>query len=410
MSFVESEKRQSMRATIALYDAYAGFEGCGRALLDIADRLDPSRFEPGVTFTRDGELLAVARQRGHRVAIVEPPSRLLQYDQALVSGGWSSGPATGLAVYRYARKLRRWFRANEVRLLHCNQTRATLQAGLGGKLAGIPVVWGVRIQQRLPTLARRFAHWCSDAVAPIAASCLDGLCESDGLRDRVTEIPLGVDCRVFGPTTGSASAPPDIPAGEGRPVVVMVGCLHPRKRHDLLIEATPLIAREVPDVRVVIVGGTVEDMGDEYLNTLLQRRAELGLEDHVILTGRREDVPAILRHCDVFVLPSDQEGLPGAVLEAMATGKPCVVSPPAAAAIEDETTGLVIPQNDPRALAAAVVRLLKDGSLATRLGQAARARVVARYSLDAMVQRYAELYEGLLTATGRAAAGGRASP
>jgi len=71
---------------------------------------------------------------------------------------------------------------------------------------------------------------------------------------------------------------------------------------------------------------------------------------------------------------------------------------------------LVIPQNDPQALGAAVVRLLKDRSLATRLGQAARARVVARYSLDAMVQRYAELYEGLLGATGRAGVGERASP
>lgn len=385
-----------MRHTVAFYDAYAGFEGCGRALLDIVDRLDPERFDPVVVCPRDGDLVSVAAERGHRVAILPPPRRLLQYGQALLYRPWVSLPQTGMAVWLHAAKLQRWLRANGVRLLHCNQTRAVLQAGLGGRLARIPVVWGVRITQSLPRPARRFAAWCADAVVPITMGCLNGLCDGESLSRKVTEIPLGVDCERFGPATEHCPLPSDLSIREGRPLVLMVGCLHPRKRHDILLEATPTIVREVPDVQVLFAGGPPEDMGDGYLQALVRRRAELGLGDHVVFAGRREDIPDLLRCCDVFVLPSDQEGLPGAVLEAMATGKPCVVTPPAAASVEPGKTGVVVGQDDPEALAEAVVRLLKDREMASQLGRAARHRVVRQYSLEATVARYAELYNRML--------------
>jgi glycosyltransferase involved in cell wall biosynthesis len=181
----------------------------------------------------------------------------------------------------------------------------------------------------------------------------------------------------------------------------MVGGLHPRKRHDLLIEAAPHVLEHVPEARFVIVGGGFEDVGAEYEAGLKQRAADLGLAERVVFTGRRDDVPAILRVCDLFVLPSDQEGLPGSVLEAMATGKPCVVTPAAAAPVVDGTTGLVVPPNDPQALADAIVRILHDGELAEAMGRAGRERAVEAYSLEATVRQYEALYERLVPATGR---------
>ncbi|GAI73860.1 unnamed protein product, partial [marine sediment metagenome] len=105
--------------------------------------------------------------------------------------------------------------------------------------------------------------------------------------------------------------------------------------------------------------------------------------------------------CDVFVLPSRQEGFAGAVLEAMAAQRPVVVTPAAAAGVEEGRVGRIVPVDDPEALADAVLELLRDRARARRMGQAGRQHVVAHYSLDLMVRRYEEVYWELLTRGGR---------
>jgi glycosyltransferase involved in cell wall biosynthesis len=116
----------------------------------------------------------------------------------------------------------------------------------------------------------------------------------------------------------------------------------------------------------------------------------------VTLLGRREDMPELLAACDVFVLASRQEGSPAAVLEAMATGRPVVVTPPAAAALSEEGLGLTVPLDDSDALAAAVIELLDDGSRAAAMGSAAREHVAAHHSVEVMVRGYEEVYTELL--------------
>ncbi|MBM3499326.1 MAG: glycosyltransferase family 4 protein, partial [Armatimonadetes bacterium] len=216
------------------------------------------------------------------------------------------------------------------------------------------------------------------------------------LRGKVGEIPLGVDTSRFAPPESAPPMPHGLHAQPGDRLVLMVGGLHPRKRHDLLIEAAPHILARVPEAKLVIVGGPFEDVGPEYEAGLRERAAELGVKERVLFAGRRDDVPAILRVCEVFALPSDQEGLPGSVLEAMATGKPCVVTPVAAAPVLDGDTGLVVPHSDAPALAEAITRLLQDRGLAAAMGRAARQRAVDAHSLEATVRRYEELYEKLI--------------
>jgi len=109
----------------------------------------------------------------------------------------------------------------------------------------------------------------------------------------------------------------------------------------------------------------------------------------------------MLATCDVFVLPSRQEGFAGAVLEAMAAERPVVVTPPAAAGVEEGRVGRIVPVDNPEALADAVLELLGDRPRARRMGQAGRQHVVAHYSLDPMVRRYEEVYWELLTRGGR---------
>jgi glycosyltransferase involved in cell wall biosynthesis len=390
-----------MLVRIAVYDAFALLEGSGRAMLDVLGLLDRERFDPVIVCPREGELITAARVRGYEAHVVAPTGALRQYNKALLSGGAAALPAMGWSLLHHGLQMRRWLRAEHIDVLHCNQTRAALQAGLGARLAGIPMVWVVRIKERLPAMATRLAGQCASAVVALAPSCMEDFANAGRLCSKVTEIPLGVDTSRFAPAAGTPPVPHGLHLAPSDRVVLMVGGLHPRKRHDLLIEAAPHVLEHVPEARFVIVGGGFEDVGAEYEAGLKQRAADLGLAERVVFTGRRDDVPAILRVCDLFVLPSDQEGLPGSVLEAMATGKPCVVTPAAAAPVVDGTTGLVVPPNDPQALADAIVRILHDGELAEAMGRAGRERAVEAYSLEATVRQYEALYERLVPATGR---------
>jgi glycosyltransferase involved in cell wall biosynthesis len=121
---------------------------------------------------------------------------------------------------------------------------------------------------------------------------------------------------------------------------------------------------------------------------------DLGLDDRVVLAGMRRDARAIVGAADVFVMSSRSEGLPLAALEALAAGTPVVAAAVRGVRelLDDGENALLVPPDDPQALAAAVRRVLDDRALAGRLVQAGRA-VAARHSDEAMVQRYLALYD-----------------
>ncbi|MBI1826618.1 MAG: glycosyltransferase [Planctomycetes bacterium] len=122
--------------------------------------------------------------------------------------------------------------------------------------------------------------------------------------------------------------------------------------------------------------------------------ASLQLKDRVMLLGARQDVPSLLKACDLFVFPSRTEGLPNALLEAMAAGCPIITTdvPGCRDLITPETTGLIVPYGDTSNLASAMLRLLTDQALAQSLGQAAAKSVSADWSIDATWNGYAAIY------------------
>lgn len=175
------------------------------------------------------------------------------------------------------------------------------------------------------------------------------------------------------------------------PVVATVANFRHEKGHEYLLRAAELVRRSVPDVRFVLVGqGPLEGQ--------VRREAErLELGDTVIFTGYREDVLRLTAAVDVFALSSLYEGLSIALIEAMALGKPPVVTRVGGLAelVEDRRHGLLVPPEDPPALAAGIVSLLQDPALAHRLGQAARRRA-ADFDIRTTLQRMEEVYAELL--------------
>ena len=127
----------------------------------------------------------------------------------------------------------------------------------------------------------------------------------------------------------------------------------------------------------------------------------LHLEKHVLLPGFRDDVLALLKGFDVFVMCSETEGLGTSILDAMACGKPVVGTRTGGIpeVVEDGVTGLLVEPRDPQSLADAITTLLKDEALRTRMGAAGLARVREQFTVDRMVAGTLAVYEQVLGAT-----------
>jgi glycosyltransferase involved in cell wall biosynthesis len=175
----------------------------------------------------------------------------------------------------------------------------------------------------------------------------------------------------------------------GVPVIINVGALVGHKGQKFLIDAMPLVLREVPDAHLVIFGE-----GD--LRVPLEKQIKhLSLVKRVLLPGFREDVLSLVKSGDLFVMSSVTEGLGSAVLDAMAMGQ-AVVGTRAGGipeAVVHEETGLLVEPGDAKALAAAMVRLLKDAGLRKQYGEAGRQRVAEHFGVDRLVEGTLAVYE-----------------
>jgi L-malate glycosyltransferase len=171
-------------------------------------------------------------------------------------------------------------------------------------------------------------------------------------------------------------------------IVGNIAALVPHKGQKFLVDAAAIVVRELPETRFLILGE------GELRPALEQQIKHLHLSQHVVLAGFRADVLGVLKGLDVFVMSSVTEGLGTSLLDAMAAARPVVAT--RAGGIPEVVihgeTGLLAPPRDGRALADAIVQMLKDGPGRQRVAQAGFARVRERFSVERMVEQTLEVY------------------
>jgi glycosyltransferase involved in cell wall biosynthesis len=282
----------------------------------------------------------------------------------------------------YIRKLRRWLRSVRADVVHTHNSTALFYGALAGVAAGTPVRIatehdGVFPRSRRAAVSNRWlvASALTHTVA-VSEAVKTLWVESDGIdAERVQVIPNGVpDTRL------------DRTAHDGF-TIGTVGRLSTEKGADVLLRAFAELAKTRTDLRLILVGdGPARPEVEGEI-------AALGLRDRVELLGTRSDVPELLAGFDLFVLPSRREGLPLAILEAMAAGLPIVASKVGGIpeAISHGDQGLLVPPEDVGALAGAIDRLILEPDRRTALGRSARRRFEEHYELSKMVDRYEAL-------------------
>ncbi len=280
-----------------------------------------------------------------------------------------------------------------------------LGASLARKLGdrACPVVWNVR---------HSLDDWCGESAelrivirlgGAVSASTEAILFNSRVAADqhvrrgypahKARVIPNGVDCNQFRPDADLRRATrQQLGLDAGCVVIGMVARYHPVKDHATFLGAAQIVRARIPHSRFLLVGyGATRD--NPALAELLKKGQ---LDGSVLALGERQDIPALLNALDVYVSSSRAEGFPNAVVEAMACGVPCVVTDVGASRELVGETGIVVRPASEQDLAEAIIGIAaQSSSQRHELGEAARERIIRRYSMEQCISAYADLYASL---------------
>ena len=351
--------------------------GAERHLLEMWRRLDRTRFDVRI---------AVLKKEGAFTPQVEALG-LPVYDLGV---GRRLYDARGLRGLLRLVSVVREFRPD---IVHGYLFGANLFAAVAGRLCGVGVVVVAKrnvdaFETPRQIAIQRLAHRLATHVTAVSSEVALSSVALGVLRERVTVIENGVDIARFDGSSADGTGLGLPEHSVGVPLMGAVGCLAPRKDYGTLLHALRKLRERGHDFRMAIVG---EGPDRPMLEALA---VELGLADRVVFLGERSDVDQLLPAFSVFTLSSREEGIPNALLEAMAAARACVVTRVGgnAEVLEDGRTGWLVPPQDPAALAAALEEVLTHPEEASRRAKAARAAMISQRSIDAMVRRHETFY------------------
>jgi glycosyltransferase involved in cell wall biosynthesis len=310
-----------------------------------------------------------------------------------------------LAVFRLARI----FRDKGADLVHTHSSKAGIAGRLAARLAGVPAVvhtvhgWSFNDTQpawrrNLYILLERLAARYTDMLVTVSGNDRKaGIARRIGDEDSYRVIRSGIDIGSFRtPDRPAETVRRELGYGPDDILVGMIGNLKPQKGPLDFVRAAAEAHRRDRRIKFLLAG-------DGPLRAEAEALAkELEAADAIRLLGWRNDVVDLLHAVDIFLLTSLFEGLPRAVLQAMASGTPVIATAVDGTpeVVEHRLTGLLVPPGEPKAAAEAVLRMAGDESLRHRLVEAARKRLGSEFEIHGMVRNLDDLYLSLLEGDG----------
>jgi glycosyltransferase involved in cell wall biosynthesis len=378
------ESSPAPRHVLYLFDHLRNLDGgAERSLLKIVQMLPPDRYRASIaTFCRPADVCFLRH--------FPCPVHMLPLKR---SYGWRS--------LQVARLLRDIIQCEQVAVVQTFFASSDLWGGAVARLSGCPVLISSRrdmgFQRQLKhRIAYRLMGPMFDQVHTVSEAVRDYTIRQDRVPPgKVISIPNGVemdnlDCD-FDPGFRSRHGLQD-----ATHLIVDVGSVKAVKGYDVLVRAASIVCREFPRA-VFAIAGALQDQ--VYYNQLRELITRLGLERNIRFLGNIDPAFSLLQSSDVFCHLSRTDGLSNALLEAMASGLPCVLTRVGGnpEVVQDGRSGFLVSSNDPEESALRLIELLRDSEKRRSMGQCGRELISGRFTAGHMVNRLVELYDDLLS-------------
>lgn len=306
---------------------------------------------------------------------------------------------TTISLYRY-------FKKNNFSLLHTCLSNTNLHGRIAARLAGVPVIISEEqseYERYNPHLGvffkplNRFLSQFTDKIITCSEKTKEVIAKEENIpKDKFLVLHNVIDKDKFNSLSSKKKLMEEFGLSDKDIVIGYVATLTKRKGHVYLLEAFKILTGSFENLKLALVGdGSLKDELELWVS-------KNNLKDRVIFTGQRRDIAGILSTFSVFVSPAMFEAFGIVLIEAMYMGLPCVAFRVGGIpeVIQDGSTGFLVNPGNSTALAQAVMQLLNDPLLASRLGQNGRRRVEENFTADKYAQLLGNLYDSLLKTRG----------
>jgi glycosyltransferase involved in cell wall biosynthesis len=396
---LQDAQAMTRRRTVLFLSDETDFTGATMVLLRVMRGLDRRRFAPAAFINHANVRLSrILREEG----IPCSESRAfgdLDTVRGLETGvGWRKTSARLAAIARLTPALVRCIRGSGADLLHANNYPLALYCAPAAVLTRTPFVFhdhNLREIRPRNWLNYKAVGWLCSRTVVVSEACRRNLAAAIN-TDKIVVVRNGVELPAI-----STSRARDVRVSLGiepaAPLLAIIGQPREEKGVHVFIEAAAAIVKVIPAAKFLIVGYLFD--ADAYQERLRGLTDRYELQDHVIFTGWRDDIPDVVSAIDLLVhcrLTPEPAAL--VLIEAMAAGKPVVVSDTGGSSeiVLNNVTGKVYPPGDARALATAVIELLQDRDQMKQMGIAARKRVESEFTEERQVEEFEDLYQRIL--------------
>ena len=368
--------------------------GAEISLLDFLGKLDKQKYSSLLVCPPEGPLVEKAQDIETKVQTVNLPNLT-----------FSANPLrlllAPLEIAYAAYRLKSIIADHDIDLVHANSIRAAILGTAAAGLAGVPVIWHVR--DFLPhnlrgKIIRRLSGIRAERIVAISQAIKDDFAVLPSQKEKTLVIYDGIDLDRYNPSLAAAvKSKTELGLTSAFPIVGIFGQIIDWKGQKEFIEAAGRIAKSLPEARFLVVGEALfrKDRTVPYKRELFDLAARLGIAEKVVFTGFREDIPDLMAACDILVLASWEEPLGMVQLEAMALEKTVIATDSGGAkeVVKNGITGMLVPPQDPEAIALSVLELIDNKEQLRKMGREGRKQIEQNFNLELHAQKVEQLYE-----------------